>query len=253
MKKYLVAIFFILFMSTAFSAKAQNTERKPKQPDFFIPERTLQQMQHHQKMRYHDSLEKADVDCQRHCGNGYIYDTKRNTSSSEQIVCTQYPKNCGEFCQVSHSFRMIQDNKPYECNKITKKIPKEVDPSECKEEPFARIQVRNPTTFKKCDKGECWFPDREKTEKDDDCKNVCGECFYYDEYYNGKIVCTRHSCSCGPACSRGWQLTELLLKGSEYQCKDALFAIPAKEKPSCKSKGTIENEFLNFIEKKMLK
>ena len=219
-------ILLALFLSLGFSAEAQTVKHTAKEPNFFVPENVLQQVQTPEKKS------PSDILCQQHCGHGYFYNKR---STPEKIVCARYPRNCGKRCEIMSSTNSDYTD-PIQCIDflIANFHTKDYEPSDT----FARLSAGKPKiAYKKCD-GLCQSPNGVKSETDEECEHVCGECYYFDrdetEYWGGSMtVCTKHphpnDCSKQDFKTSGWSHDHLLVNGREYQCRYAWKEVPVKE------------------------
>lgn len=104
-------------------------------------------------------------------------------------------------------------------------VKKELPEPERQKNAFASlVSYKHEEKLSNCD-GKCWSRDIPKNKNDEKCEHICGNCFYYDRYeteFYGITVCTKYPCDCGPNCINGWHHKYLLIRGTEYLCRDGI-------------------------------
>lgn len=93
MKKYIFALFILLVLSAALTAKAQTAGRVRKQPNFFVPEKTLQQTHKAEKLpTAQQMLQHAQRSAELDDSDNSLYSESASTTLSAQPYQPQQPR-----------------------------------------------------------------------------------------------------------------------------------------------------------------
>ncbi|MBQ8346622.1 MAG: hypothetical protein IJY17_03400, partial [Alphaproteobacteria bacterium] len=56
-----------------------------------------------------------EADCIKYCGEGFHYDRPGDKRNGQELVCTKYPKSCGDDCTTGWDIDYLVQGTNYTC------------------------------------------------------------------------------------------------------------------------------------------